>query len=179
MSTCPNAGPFSANAALILLAIHQSIAASNRLAWRKNSSPLVTFPNFKQGLASSQSRKLLWDLEDHPSQGMGPHPVSLPGVQICQGPAGLPQINQAGQSRRHPQDDTENHIGPHEACLPGHFRRGHGVALHTPGKQPRQDRADHIDPRTTGPGEPACCTALPAPPSAGSGCRWFPEGKIL
>ena len=29
----------------------QSIAASNRLVWRKNSSPLDTFPIFKQGLA--------------------------------------------------------------------------------------------------------------------------------
>ena len=43
----------------------QSIAASNRLVWRKNPSPLVTFPMFKQGLAS----KLGHDLADRTADG--------------------------------------------------------------------------------------------------------------
>ena len=63
----PRRRVFSRHTALIFLAIHQtaglfppycvdfpcntpSIAASNRLAWRKNPSPLGTFPIFKQGL---------------------------------------------------------------------------------------------------------------------------------
>ena len=52
----------------------QSIAASNRLVWRKNLSPLGTFPIFKQGLvilvqnarlSTLHLKELLQKLEDY------------------------------------------------------------------------------------------------------------------